>query len=362
MSLTLPPGRSGTFVKQIAEMVPAPREGLVLPAFLALASALLSRRFKDGHGPTNLFLLSAAPDLAGKTRMLQALTRAVHSAQVGWDADESGRDLVATHGIAGRMVMTESPWRSASRIHAEMLRAGSACFLADDFKPTGSAVGDDSDLRAYLSAAWDAGTGWSSLSQFDRRVADPGGGSGAMCVWNPSLTIWATCTPLALPRSTSDFWSRWLVVRDAAPNNPPMRQASECRPAFSTELADVLRQWIVDARALDDAYAAAAIKNDAGPDVSSPQALADVQRAELVSLEWDGQAQVALGGVKGRQIALARRVACLIAAANGDRVVDEDVAEWAVATARRWAALGVTAYRNLSAAEIMAAARAQKPG
>lgn len=338
MDISTPPGRAGIIVKQLAEMVPAPRDAIVLPAFLALASALFGRRFKDGQEPTNLFLLTAAPTYAGKTRMQQALTRAVYNAQVGWDAGPAGLGLVATHGIVGRNLFVDAPWRTAGRLHAELLRTGSQCFLADDFLPTGRFLEHGSDLHSYLTHAWAAGTPSASLAQLDRRAGSFGDGSGAASVWNPCLTIWGACTPQELPDVGDDFWSRWLLLNDdAEPQQVPLTGPWELRQAFSTDVADLLRQWTIEAAALDDAYAASAIVNDDRPTVTPLQALAEIQRKSLISVTWDSHAHLAMDiSLPGRNMALARRIACLIAATNGDHVVSFDVAAWACAFVASW--------------------------
>lgn len=344
MSVKLPPGAAGIIVAQLAEMVPAPREVTVFPAFLALASALFGRRIKDGQESTNLFLLTAAQTLAGKSRMMRALGAALYNAQVGWDASpDDPAALVATHGTAGRSLLFDAPWRTATRLHSELLRTGSQCFIADDFKPTARFIDDDSDLQAYLSHAWSAGTASASLAQLDRRAGNFGDGSGAAAVWNPSVTIWAACTPQELPDVGNAFWDRWLIcVDDAAPQAAPeLRNLRECRAAFSSDVADLLRQWIIEARQLDDAYAAAAVADpdDERPAVTPLQALATIQRTQLRSVFWNAAAIEVADGVPGRARTLARRVACLVTAVNGLQIVDEETARWAADFVTRHAAL-----------------------
>lgn len=359
MSQKLPPGTAGIVVSQLAEMVPAPREVIVFPAFLALASALFGRRIKDGQESTNLFLLSAAPTLAGKSRMMRALGTALYNAQVGWDADpDNPAALVATHGIAGRSLLFDAPWRTATRLHSELLRTGSQCFIADDFKPTARFIDDDSDLQAYLSHAWSAGTASASLAQLDRRAGNFGDGSGAAAVWNPSVTIWAACTPQELPDVSNAFWDRWLICANDAPGRAEhdIRTLRECRAAFSSDIADMLRQWVIEAQELDDAYVAAAVVD---PDAERPavtplQALATIQRERLRSIVWNTAATEIADAVHGRARTLARRVACLVTAVNGLHLVDAETAGWAADFVTRH-----TALRLLPAArEVVEAAKA----
>lgn len=343
MNFTPPPGMAGNIVSELAEMVPAPREALVMGAYLTLASTLYGRRFKDGHGPINLFVLTAAHTFAGKSRMVTALTSAVQSAVVGWDADPQDMSCrVTTSGINARpRLFSETPYATAPQIHSELVRTGSQCFLVDEFRSTLLAMTSNLALADYLTRAWGAGMAVRSLAQLDRKAGAVGDGGGAVGVYNPNVTIWGLCHPLDLPALDGDFWARWLILRDEGKPavRDDVRAPWTCRAAFSKEVGEWIRHCVKRADAVDAQYAAVAIQDPEGrrAPVTMPESLAELQRGSIQSLDWDDAALGALSGLSGREMTLARRIACLITATNAMRmVVGAEVAKWSVDFVRRW--------------------------
>lgn len=336
MHVPNPPGFAGEIVSQLAEMVPAPRPCVTVGAFLALASSLFARRYKDQGGqPINLSLITATPAFSCKTRMVTALGRAIHAAVMGADAG-AGISTARPHN------MTASPFETARQLHVELMRCGSAAFAVDEFHPSLMAMTSSLPLRYYLARTFDAGMPVKSLSLVDSRAGSIGEPSGAVEVWNPSLTIWGLCTPYELPDLAGDFYDRWLIMRDdRRPTlGDDMRAFFACRTWFDTNVASKLREWIIQADALDEAYSAAAIQDPAGkrPPLTSPMALAEIEMREIYSLTWSHGALEALVPLasSGRALQLARRVACLVSLANGKLEVQPDVAAWAAAFVAFW--------------------------
>lgn len=346
MNFTPPPGLAGTIVTELAEMVPAPREALVMGAYLTLASTLYGRRFKDGYDPINLFIVTAAHTFAGKSRMVTALTTALQSGVVGWDADPedmSGR--VTTSGINARpRLFSETPYATAPQIHSELVRTGSQCFLVDEFRSTLQAMVSNFSLADYLTRAWGSGMAVRSLAQLDRKAGTVGDGGGAVGVYNPNVTIWGLCHPLDLPGLDGDFWARWLILRDETKPTvrDDVRAPWTCRAAFSREVGEWLRNSVKKSDAVDSLYAMAAIQDPEGrrAPVTMPESLAELQRTAIVPIGWDDAALGELSGLSGREMTLARRIACLITATNSGHifVVGAEVAKWSVAFVRRWSA------------------------